>query len=109
MSRRSSGASADSIVGAYRWRVTSRLLAALLGGYLLANAAAVLLARLLYRIAMSRADGVVTAVMISFLIYVGAVVWSFAARSATRAWLGLLSTAGICAVVAWLLSGGGGL
>lgn len=91
----------------HRFAVTLRLLAALGGGYLLSNAFAILLARLLLLTAMtSRADGVLAAVIASFPVYVGAVLWAFAARSAARAWAGLLATAGVCGAAAWLLGSG---
>lgn len=89
-----------------RLAVTSRLLAALAGGYLLANAVAIFLARLLLLGSMARADGVLTAVFVSFLIYVGAVIWAFAARNATRAWVGLLLLSGFFGAAAWLLGSG---
>jgi len=55
---------------------------------------------------MSRADGVLAAVILSFLVYMGAVLWTFAARSAIRAWSGLLILAGIFAALAWWLGSG---
>src|SRR5690606_2649749 len=88
---------------AYRSQVIFRLLAALAGGYLLANTAAILLARLLGLVEMSRADAVLVAVLFSFAVYAAAVLWAFAVRSAARAWQGLLAAALVCAVLAWLL------
>lgn len=93
----------------HRLAVASRVLAALAGGYLLANAFAILLARLLLVTSMmSRADGVLTAVILSFLVYAGAVLWAFATRNATRAWAGLLLLAGAFGAIAWLLGSGAG-
>ncbi len=95
----------------YRCRVASRLLAALIGGYLLANALAILLVRLLHFVATSRADAVLIGVLFSFIAYLCAVLWAFAARSAMRAWGGLLLVTAVCAAFAWLLGsglGGGG-
>jgi hypothetical protein len=91
---------------ARRLAIASRLLAALAGGYLIANTFAILLARTLLLMSFERADGVMIGVIISFPIYAGAVLWAFAARSAMRAWLGLLSIAGVFGAVAWLLGNG---
>lgn len=91
---------------AYRGQVVSRLLAALAGGYVLANVAAILLARVLHLAVTSRADGVLFAVLFSFVVYPAAVLWAFAVRSATRAWLGLLAVSLVCAALAWLTGGG---
>ncbi|SEO83694.1 DUF3649 domain-containing protein [Aquisalimonas asiatica] len=82
--------------------VTSRVIAAIVGGFALANLGAILLAALL---PMARGEAVATGVLSSFAIYTAAVIWVFAARSAARAWLGLLGTAGACALIAWLLIG----
>ncbi|MHC8311009.1 DUF3649 domain-containing protein [Pseudomonas sp. GT1P32] len=71
----------------YRLAVTSRVLAAVLGGYIVAALASV---SLTLWVPMARADAVVTGMMTSFLAYLGAVIWCFACRSAWRAWLGLI-------------------
>ncbi len=71
----------------YRLAVTSRVLAAVVGGYLMASLAAVCLALWL---PTSRADAVVTGMMSSFAFYLLAVLWCFACRSAWRAWFGVM-------------------
>ncbi|MGV6393549.1 DUF3649 domain-containing protein [Pseudomonas caspiana] len=81
---------------AYRLAVTSRILAALFGGYLLAALTSVCLTQWL---PMSRADAVVTGMLLSFLAYLGAVIWCFACRSAWRAWAGILLPAAILAAL----------
>lgn len=45
-----------------------------------------------------------TAVLLSFAIYTGAVIWVFAARSATRAWVGVMIPAAVCAALSWMIS-----
>lgn len=70
----------------YRLAVTSRVLAALLGGYVLAALASICLGLWL---PMPRADAVISAMMTSFLVYLVAVLWCFACRSAWQAWFGL--------------------
>ena len=69
--------------------VLSRVLAAVVGGYAAANVVAVGLAQVL---PMSRGDGVMTGILLTYLVYAAAVVWVFASRSARRAWLGILLT-----------------
>jgi hypothetical protein len=81
---------------AYRLAVTSRTLAALFGGYLLAALTSVCLTQWL---PMPRADAVVTGMLLSFLAYLGAVIWCFACRTAWRAWAGILLPAAILAAV----------
>jgi len=71
----------------YRLAVTSRCLAALLGGYVLAAMVGVLLSQWL---PLSRAEAVQIGMMSSFLFYLGAFIWAFATHSAWRAWLGIL-------------------
>ena len=71
----------------YRLAVTSRVLAAVVGGYIVAALASVSLSLWL---PMARAEAVVTGMMTSFLAYLVAVLWCFACRSAWQAWLGML-------------------
>lgn len=88
---------------AYRLAVASRVLAAAFGGYALASAATVLLA-LIWPGSPSQA--LLWASMLSFAIYSVAVIWVFVARSATRAWVGLvLITTAVAALAWWLKSG----
>lgn len=76
-----------------RWRlaVASRVLAAVIGGYLLAALGSVCLAYCLPLLFQSsRAEAAVLSMTLSFLVYLPAVLWCFACRTAWRAWLGLL-------------------
>ena len=77
----------------------SRIAAALFGGYVLSNLLSLALAGLL---PLSRADTVLTAMQLSFVVYVAAVVWVFSARSAGQAWAGLLLPS-VVAGLAWLM------
>jgi hypothetical protein len=78
-----------------------RIFAAIVGGYALAS---------LFVVSVSvsshaaRADAVLTGMMTSFAVYVGAFLWCFAASSALRAWLGLLVCAAPLAAMAAALS-----
>ena len=90
---------------AYRLAVASRVLAAAFGGYALASAATVLLA--LVWPGDSRPEALLWASMLSFTLYSVAAIWVFAARSATRAWVGIVAVTAACAALAWLLHSGG--
>ena len=84
--------------------VLSRLLAAVLGGYLLASALAVFLATVLSE---PRAESVLAGMLWSFAVYVLAVIWAFSPVSPGRVWLGLLLPAVVMvAASAWLAGGG---
>ena len=79
--------------------VAMRTLAAVIGGYVLASLAAALLGTML---PMDRVDAVMTGTMVALLVFPCAVMWSFAARSAARAWAGLaVPTAVLGAVFAF--------
>ncbi|MCB5189002.1 DUF3649 domain-containing protein [Methylobacillus caricis] len=45
--------------------------------------------------------------MLSFAVYAGIVIWVFHARSATRAWIGLLVPLAVISLACWLLMPGG--
>lgn len=83
--------------------IASRVGAAAFGGYALAAAVAGFLALAL---PMPRAEAVMTGTMVSFAVYVGAVLWVFAASSAGRAWLGLAVPTAFFGGIALLLLGG---
>lgn len=85
-----------ALSASYRLAVASRIVAALAGGYLLASLANVALTLLL---PVARAEAVVSGMMLSFLILLVAILWCFACRSATRAWLGLLGWAALLAAL----------
>jgi hypothetical protein len=68
------------------WSTISRITAALLGGYLFTYAFTAALARLL---PLDKVDALVTASLISFLIYTLTILWVFSCHSAARAWAGL--------------------
>ena len=80
----------------YRLAVTSRVLAAVVGGYVVAALASVSLTLWL---PLPRAEAVVTGMMSSFLAYLCAVLWCFACRTAWQAWLGLMVPSAVLAAV----------
>ncbi|QGZ65152.1 DUF3649 domain-containing protein [Paraburkholderia acidisoli] len=80
--------------------VASRVVAAIVGGYALGALSSVAALAL----PMSATQGVVTGMLASFVVYTGAVIWVFLARSATRAWAGLALVAAPLALAAWWAS-----
>ncbi|NVZ22958.1 DUF3649 domain-containing protein [Pseudomonas costantinii] len=89
--------SKTSLPVSYRLAVTSRVLAAVVGGYLMASLAAVCLALWM---STSRADAVITGMMSSFVFYLLAVLWCFACRTAWRAWFGVMLPSAMFATLA---------
>jgi hypothetical protein len=87
-----------------RLAVASRVLAALIGGYLLTALTSICLAQFL---PLVRAEAVVLAMTRSFLVYLPAVLWCFACGTAWRAWFGLLLPSAVLAALyagaRWLL------
>ncbi|WP_310936200.1 DUF3649 domain-containing protein [Variovorax sp. UMC13] len=88
-----------------RWSVFSRCVAAAVGGYALATSLSTAIVALVASGfgAMARVDAVLVAMQLSFVVYAGAVMWAFAARSARGAWLGLALPSLLSALVAWAL------
>lgn len=82
----------------YRLGVASRAIAAIGGGYVLGALVAAAFALFL---PMNRLDAALTGTLASFVVYALAVMWVFAARTAWRAWLGLLIP---CALLGALLA-----
>lgn len=78
----------NKLTASYRLAVASRALAAIIGGYALTALATTALAIFL---PLSRSEASMTATLLSFVIYTCVVLWVFATRSATRAWLGIVA------------------
>lgn len=97
MNRRKAG-KARRVEISLRWRlaVASRVLAAALGGYLVAALFSVCLAQWL---PFTRAESVVLAMTVSFLAWLLVALWCFACRSAWQAWFGVLTPAALFAAV----------
>lgn len=85
---------------AHRRTIVYRTVAAIGGGYAFANVTSIFLARVL---PLPPAEAVMTAVLLSFCSYTVAIVWVFAARTAIRAWIGLLMLATLFAGMAWVI------
>jgi hypothetical protein len=87
-----------------RRAVASRVLAAIVVGYLLSSLATALLAHLLPG---TPADAVLMATMLSFTLYVVIILWVFAARSTARVWRWLGIAIGVSGAVLLLVQRGG--
>lgn len=86
----------------YRLAVASRILAASLGAYTLT---ALLVACIAKGLHLPRVESMLCATLPAFLVLTAAVLWVFAARSAWRAWLGLLAPCLVLAGAYAVLSG----
>lgn len=79
--------------------LAGRITAALFGGYALAFGFTAFLSVYL---PLARADRVVTASLLCFAVWVAAVIYTFAARSALRAWLWLGALTVLLCLAAYL-------
>ncbi|WP_018748719.1 DUF3649 domain-containing protein [Chitiniphilus shinanonensis] len=77
----------STVAHSYRLGVASRAVAAIVGGYALAYAFAACAGRWL---PLARSEAVLTATLLSFLVYGGAALWVFCVRRAWHAWVGLV-------------------
>ncbi|CAD5108119.1 DUF3649 domain-containing protein [Zestomonas carbonaria] len=87
------------------WSITSRVLAALVGGYALAYG---FTAFFTVYLPLARPDRVVFSSLACFAVWTAAAIYVFAARSATRAWLvlgGLTLAMGLAAFLPSELGG----
>jgi hypothetical protein len=84
----------------YRWMVFSRCMAAIFGGYAMTTAITVFLSLAL---PWPRVEAVLFAGYLSFIFYLIAIIWVFAAKSAWRAWLGILLPTVIFALLSYLI------
>lgn len=81
----------------------SRVLAAVLGGYLLASAVGVFVGAAF----AAGAEAVLAGMQLGFVVYVGAVIWAFAPVRPARVWAGLLLPAAVFMAAAALLQRSG--
>lgn len=95
----------------YRLSVASRAIAAIAGGYgIAALSAAVFALCLPAAFGMARSEAAMTGTLASFLVFALAVLWAFAARTAWRAWSGLVIAAvplGLLLLLLIRITGGG--
>lgn len=83
--------------------LVSRIVCAIFGGYALAALTSVATLAL----PISKPQSVLTGMLASFIVYVCAVIWVFAVRSATRAWTGCVVVAVPLLLAAWSVWSGG--
>ena len=79
--------------------VLSRSIAAIVGGYVLSNLLATLTS---YLLPMPTVDSVLLSLQLSFLFYAIVIIWVFSAKTAGKAWLGLLIACAISSVALYL-------
>lgn len=83
----------------YRWMVFSRILAAAMGGFLIANLSVPLVT------ALFPGRGILatySGMLFSYVVWLIVILWVFSASSATRAWIGAAGTALALSVLALL-------
>jgi len=95
----------------YRLSVTCRVLAAIVGGYVLAAAIKLLLALTLpFSQEPPFPQATMGAELMSYAVHLGILLWVFHTRSATRAWFWLLAwTLIIYGISGWLIQQGDGI
>ena len=81
--------------------MTSRVGAAAIGGYALTYACTAWLSIVL---PLGKSEAVLTASMISFVIYTAAILWAFAATTPMGAWLVLLIATGLLGGMTFLMT-----
>jgi len=84
----------------YRLSVASRVVAAAVVGYAFTSTATVLLALLW---PLPRAEAVLAATMLSFMLYALVIVWAFSVKRVGHVWIVLSATTVIVAAVTWCL------
>lgn len=77
--------------------ISSRVIAAIAGGYVLSNLMAILLSYLLSTLlAGTPADSVMTAMLLSYLLYAVIVIWVFSGKTLLQIWRTLTLTCLVC-------------
>lgn len=87
----------------YRLGIASRVLAAIVGGYLLAAAI-----QLLLTLVSPVAPAGMGATLVIYAVHIGILLWAFHARSATRVWIWLVGWTVVVYALCWLLIRQGG-
>ena len=93
----------NHIIQQQAFDITLRVFAAIIGGYVLSNLLAVLLSYLLPMLfARSPADGVMIAILSSYLIYALIVMWVFYGKTLLQVWRTLTITFVTCAFLVYI-------
>lgn len=80
--------------------IVTRIIAAIGGGYLLANLIVILLS---YLLPGPQANNVMTGMLASYPIYAAVMLWVFASKTIRQVWLGLLFSCLACAILIFIL------
>jgi Na+/melibiose symporter-like transporter len=80
-------------------QILSRSVAAIAGGYVLSNLLATFTS---YLLPMPTADSVLLSLQLSFLFYSIVIIWVFSVKTAGKAWLGILISCAISALILYL-------
>jgi hypothetical protein len=84
----------------YRWEVFGRCLIAVFGSYAFTIALGIFLTRAL---PLTKSSAVMTANLLSFAIYTGAIIWVFSVKEFRQLWWGLAASAVFFALVLLLV------
>jgi hypothetical protein len=93
------GAARSAPAARWRWQVAARALTAIAGGYALTALAASTLAVLAVALGLPRVEAALAAMLASFSLYCGAIVWSFGAATLARLW----ATLAIVTTLLWMV------
>lgn len=93
-------------VSRHTFSTLARIAAAVIGGYAFAWGFTALGSMLLARFGMARTEAIITATMLGFLVYLVAIVWTFAARRLSIVWFVLAGGGTVTAGLAHWLAGG---
>lgn len=86
----------------YRWAVFARVFIAVVGGFLLASLTVPLLA---YLFPACLAMATYTGMILSFLVWLLAILWAFSTKTTQRAWLGICGSIVSMGITVLLLKG----
>jgi len=84
----------------YRLLVLSRIIAAVVGGYAFST---VMILVMTYLLPLSQKDALMLSTMLSYIIYLLAIIWVFAVKTVRTAWIGISAATGLLGALAYLL------
>ncbi|NRA55846.1 MAG: DUF3649 domain-containing protein [Gammaproteobacteria bacterium] len=79
--------------------ICSRAFAAIIGGYVLSNLLSIVLS---YLLASPNGSGVITGMLVSYLIYAAIVMWVYSVASLRQVWRSIILVSVVCASVVYL-------
>ena len=92
------------IPSATRWQIASRIAASFVGGWILVWGFVVLAIALLRAAGLTYADAQTLVYLLAFVVFLAAFCWSFATRTALRAWLVQVGLGATMTALAWWLT-----